>query len=183
MTKALDDAELLINHSIHLPSQTIMLTGEVDADMYETLIMGLTLITNKKNKLSTITIELNSGGGDWYSGMAIFDRIQACELNTKIIVSGSAMSMASIILQSANQRLVTRNSSIMIHDGESGFTGSQKNLEAWTKHFSENNDRMYKIYTDRSSKTIKYWKAACKLDSIYTAEQALELGLVDRIIE
>jgi ATP-dependent Clp protease protease subunit len=178
--KTIDDAEMLISYGIHIPSRTIMLTGEVDQDMYETLIMGLTLITNSKGGVKeTIKIELNSEGGCWYSGVAIYDRIKSCKAPVDVLVSGSAMSMGSVILQSGDRRLITPNSTVMVHDGSESMDGSPENILAWAKHSKETCDRMYKIYSEASGKTVAFWRKRCKKDFILTAEQAIKLGLAD----
>lgn len=182
-SKQLDDVEIFLDYGIHLPSQTIKLTGDVDDNMYETLINGLILIENKKGKKDELTIELNSTGGDWYSGIAIHDRLQACSLPVTIKVSGSAMSMASVILQAADNRLITKHSTVMIHDGFSAVEGTPENIRNWEKHGREINKMMYKIYAEASGKTEQFWKTKCRKDFIISAEQAIKLGLADGYIE
>lgn len=178
-SKSMDDVELLINHGIYIPTQTIMLTGDVNESMYETLVMGLTLIKARKNGSTDITIELNSQGGCEYSGFAIYDRIKACDFPITIRVTGSAMSMGSIILQAADKRLLGPGSTIMLHDGEMDITGTPENIVAWASHGQSMCEHMYNIYAEVSGKPASYWKRKCKKDYILSAEQAIQLGLAD----
>ena len=177
------DSRMLLEHGIHIPSQTIMLTGEVNEAMYETLVMGLVLIKDRQTTNTDITIELNSLGGDWYSGVGIFDRIKSCEFPVTVRVAGAAMSMASVILQAADKRLITPGSTVMVHDGSEVLEGSPENVMIWAKHSQDICNYMYKIYAEASGKTITYWKRKCKKDSILDAEQAIALGLADGFID
>lgn len=181
--KTIDDTQLFVEHGVHIPSQTIMLTGEVNAEMYERLLLGLTLIRTRKNGSTDITVELNSEGGCWYSGVAIHDRIKSCSFPVTIRVSGMAMSMASVILQAADKRLITPGSTVMIHDGSEVLEGSPENVMAWAKHSKDICNYMYKIYADASGKAVTFWKRKCKKDFILSAEQAITLGLADGYVE
>jgi ATP-dependent Clp protease protease subunit len=181
--KTIDDTQLFIEHGIHIPSQTILLTGEVNDEMYESLLMGLLLIKSRKNGSTNVTVELNSEGGCWYAGIGIYDRIKACDFPVTVKVSGMAMSMASIILQAGDRRLITPGSTVMVHDGSDIVNGTPDNVLAWARHGKSLCDYMYKIYADSSSKTARFWRQKCKKDYILSAEQAIKLGLADGYIE
>jgi ATP-dependent Clp protease protease subunit len=175
-----NDLTLFTEYSIHLPTRTVMLTGDVDSDMYDTLITALTLMEKDGKE---IIIELNSPGGDWYSGVAIYDRLRSSQCPITIRVSGMAMSMGSVILQAGDKRLITPNSTVMIHDGSDVAVGTPDNVLEWAKHGKDICDRMYKIYAEASGKTESYWKKRCKKDSIYSADDAIKYGLADGFIE
>lgn len=160
-----------------------MLTGEVNESMYETLVLGLTLIKARKNGSTDVVVELNSHGGCWYSGIAIHDRIKACNFPVTVRVAGAAMSMASVILQAADKRLITPGSTVMVHDGSEVLEGSPENVMAWAKHSKDICDYMYKIYAEASGKSVTYWKRKCKKDFILSAEQAIKAGLADGYID
>jgi ATP-dependent Clp endopeptidase proteolytic subunit ClpP len=181
--RTLDDNEILFEQDIHIPSQTIMLTGEVNERMYDTLVKGLILIENRHKEATNITIELNSPGGSWYDGAAIHDRIKSYRFPVTIKASGMAMSMGSIILQAGDKRLLTPSSTVMVHDGSEVVEGSPDNVMAWAKHSKDVCGIMYKIYADASGKTEAFWKKRCKKDFILSADQAIKLGLADGLIE
>lgn len=179
-TKNSTDIDLLTEYSIHVPSRTIMLTGQVDSDMYETLITGLILLETSEEG---ITIELNSPGGDWYSGIAIHDRIKASKCPITVHVSGMAMSMGSVIMQAGDTRLITPGSTVMIHDGNDVAVGTPDDVLAWAKHGKEICEHMYKVYSEASGRSLAFWKKKCKADSIFNAKDAIKLGLADGFIE
>jgi ATP-dependent protease ClpP protease subunit len=101
----------------------------VDNFMAEYFIKGMHILDSVSNK--PITIIMNNPGGDWYHGMAIFDSIQTSQSPCTIIVHGYAMSMGSIILQSADLRIMMPNSRFMIHYGTDGTYNHAKISEKW----------------------------------------------------
>lgn len=177
-------------YDIHIDTRTIYMgtvsvtddhedTG-VDAQLAERTIKSL-LVLGANNK--PINIIMNNIGGDWFHGMAIYDAIQACKAHITIKVLGQAMSMGSIILQAADRRLLYPNATIMVHDGyASSDLVNPKSLQAWAKNSSRLCANMYKIYAQRSGKSMKYWEKKCSNDYIMTAEQAVAEGLADGIV-
>jgi ATP-dependent protease ClpP protease subunit len=101
----------------------------VDNFMAEFLIKGMAILDSVSNK--PITIIMNNPGGDWYHGMAIFDAIKTSHSPCTIMVYGYAMSMGSIILQSADHRIMMPNSRFMIHYGTDGTYNHAKISEKW----------------------------------------------------
>ncbi len=177
------DEQTLLEYGIHVPSRTIILTGEVDEDMYERLLLGLTLIKARFEDPEDLTIELNSEGGDWYHGIAIYDRLKACGIPVTVRASGMAMSMGSIILQAGDKRLITPGSTVMVHDGADAVEGKPSDVLIWAQHGQNICELMYKIYATASGKSTKFWKARCKKDFILSAEQAIKIGLADGYIK
>ena len=90
----------------------------VDHFMAEYLIKGMHSLESKNKK--PILIIMNNPGGDWYHGMAIYDAIKSSPCECTIKVYGHAMSMGSIILQAADNRIMMPNSRFMIHYGYDG---------------------------------------------------------------
>lgn len=177
--KEFEYTQLLTEQGIHVPSQTIILTGEVGENMYEQLMMGMLIIENAHGAKTDLTVELNSVGGCWYNGIGIYDRLKAFKYPVTVKVYGAAMSMGSVILQAGDKRLLGPHSTVMIHDGEDGASGSPTNVLEWAKHGQKICDSMYAIYADASGKTAAHWKKKCKKDFILTAEQAIKAGLAD----
>jgi ATP-dependent Clp protease protease subunit len=129
-----------------------------------------------------ITVYLNSFGGCWFNGIAIYDAIKACPCPVTIYVVGSAMSMGSIILQAADQRIIYPNGTIMVHDGyETRVDDIPKTFQNWAEYSKKSQQIMYEIYAERSGRTPGFWRKKCASDLILTAREAKELGLVDSI--
>jgi ATP-dependent Clp endopeptidase proteolytic subunit ClpP len=151
----------------------------VEAHMAERVIKAILVLSQTPDK--PIRIILNSPGGFFYDGMAIYDAIKACPCHVVIEVLGHAMSMASIILQAADERIVHPNATLMIHDGSDSFSGHARNLEVWAAEGKRLRHLMYDIYAERSGKDAKYWEKKCAFDYVLPAEKAVEEGLADSI--
>lgn len=94
-----------------------------------------------------ITIVLNSIGGSWYHGMAIYDTIKACKCHCTIIVYGQAMSMGSVILQAADRRVMMPNSRFMMHYGKYSMKDDHtKIVERFSREIGTMNREMEAIY-------------------------------------
>lgn len=133
------------------------------------------------------TIYLCSPGGDVFAGIALYDAILTSGFPINCIVQGYAASMASIILQAGARRLITRNSKIMIHE--------VSRLTTWLKHeetsklleeaaeLKKVNDWCIDVLATRSKHSAEeILNVVKKTDKWFTAQEALEFGLVDEII-
>lgn len=134
-----------------------------------------------------ITIHMNTPGGEWSHGMAIYDAIKACRSHVTIIGYGCVRSMSSVIFQAADDRALTPHCDFMIHDGHDVLEGIPRSTEAWAKHGERViRPTMYRIYSRRAAvegkvlpvATVAEW---CRQDTIFTATKAVRLGFADRI--
>lgn len=160
-------------------SGLIQLYGEVDEAFY---LGFMAQIANKRSNQPLI-IDLNSGGGDWEYGIGVYNRLKAHNGPITIRVWGYAMSMASIILQAADNRLIAPYSTIMVHDVSDATEGSMEHLETNLKLTKKLCDHMYKIYMERTGHPVSFWRQKCKKDYYLTAKEAVGLNLADAIIE
>jgi len=177
-------------HSVNLKERRIYLStvnfdcdGKdqgVDSLMTEYFIKGIDLMRKSNRK---VTILMNNIGGDWIHGMAIYDAIRDFPAPVDIEVYGHAMSMGSIILQAGRKRLMHSNSSMMIHDGyaDDGARPVQS-ARNWSNYEESLRRNMYKIFAERTGEIPSYWKRKCAHDTIYTAEEAVEKGLADKVV-
>ena len=141
--------------------------------------------------LDPITILLNTEGGDVAQGFAIYDAIKKSECHVTIKVIGTCMSMGSVILQAADERVASANSSFMIHDGSSFSGGNSYESENMAKFNSEMSRRadsiVYKAINNKRSLDKKPPLSRKTFDSLLLksswmfSERALELGLIDKI--
>lgn len=180
-----DSIDRFFDNDFHLETRTIFISDQEDGDgvdtaMAEKVIKSLHLLSNHSH--APIRMILNSKGGNWYDGMACYDAIRACPCPVIIEVIGSCMSMATIILQAGDERLVYPNATFMVHDGSDSFLGEAKSFESWGEESKRLRNRMYEIYAKATKKPAIFWKKKCAVDFILTAEQAVELGLADRIL-
>lgn len=194
MRHSKDSIDRYFESHLHLETRTLYLgSAEVnlehekesgtDAMMAEWAIKALHLLSIGPKAEEPITIQMANIGGDWNHGMAIYDAIRACPGKVSIQAYGPCMSMGAVILQAAEERLLLPNTEIMIHDGESGYTGHARNFEKWAMNSKKIRQKMYQIFSERSNKSVSYWSKKCAFDFILTAQEAVEEGLADKVLK
>jgi ATP-dependent protease ClpP protease subunit len=118
----------------------------VDNFMAEYFIKGMHVLESR-NK-NAITIIMNNPGGDYLHGLAIYDAIKYASCHCTIKVYGHAMSMGSIILQAADNRILMPNSKFMIHYGYDGRNDHSKIVERWADEGKRLSYEMENTYLD-----------------------------------
>lgn len=188
-----DDISHFIDNDLYVPTRTIYIGPmssadyEVNAMMAERAIKNLHILDSKEHKTIEI-ISLNYGGGV-LEGMAIYDAIKLCRSEVTMKVFGCANSMGSIILQAADKRLIAPNAEIMIHYGYAGFAENHPKAVKNAIKQSERYDKwMVDMYLEKlREKDPKFTKerldAWLNFDKYMSAEEAVEFGLADGIIE
>lgn len=190
-----DDIDKWHDYSIYVPKRTIYMGSEapnddhvepgIDSAMAERNIKNL-LILDSQNE-DPITIIMNNIGGDVNHGLAIYDAVRACKSHVTIKVFGHAMSMGSIILQAADERIMSPNSSQMIHYGSLGFDGHTKTAYKFTDEMKRIDKWMEKMYLEKINEKNPLYKIGrlqkmLDHDTFLTAKQSVELGLADKIL-
>jgi len=185
-----------MDEDLYIPTRTMYMgsTGTdgdgsesgVDYLMAERVIKGLHILDTSAADMP-ITIIMNNIGGDVVHGMAIYDAVKHCRNHVTIKVYGHAMSMGSIILQAADERLMSENSVIMLHYGSNAVSGHAKDVERqveWNKKSMEWDEKMFlaKIKQVKPKFKMEQVKELLKHDKYLNAVEALELGLIDGII-
>ncbi len=140
------------NRTIYLGSASYDMDGGesgVDHLMAEFFIKSIHMLEKASSSAEKpILVIMNNPGGDWYHGMAIFDAIRACKNHVTVKVFGHAMSMGSIILQAADERVMSVNSKFMIHYGYDGAYNHSKIFSKWSDEGKKINYVMENIYLD-----------------------------------
>lgn len=178
--KNYDEVYKIFEYDLETSARRIYISDDINHESCERIIKGLHILENMSN--DNITIIMNSPGGEWYSGMAVYDTITNCHCFVTIQVFGQASSMGSIILQAADLRVMAPNSIMMLHEGESGFYGSVQDFKSAADEENRILDVMYKIYMDRAQKPRDEIAELCKKDTYLTARKAVEIGLADEIL-
>ncbi len=173
----------LISRTIYVGSVTFDAAGSakgVDARMAEYAIKGIRLLNTYDDK--PINIVMNNPGGSVYDGYAIYDAIASSQSPVDIEVLGQAMSMGAIIMQAGRKRIVYPNTQIMIHDGYLNFSEMPvRAAEAWAKSGKKERDRTYRIFSERTSLPVSFWRERFSHDCLIDAKEALELKIADEI--
>jgi ATP-dependent Clp protease protease subunit len=170
---------------IDFKSRSVYLFGEINEAMACKFIKAIHKMDKTKGK---IIIYLNSGGGCVDSGMAMFDTIKMAKNTIVIKVVGVAMSMAAVLLQSADERLMSTNSRLMVHIGSIQVGGHVKDVEramADSRRIDGViNEILYsKVKAKKTRLTKKdFEKETTEFDRYFSAQEALDWGLVDGLI-
>ena len=187
-----DDTDYIkhwFDDSFHRPSRTVYM-GDVYGGIEDGLCADVFKAIHQMecDGGEHINIYLNSYGGDCSNSFAIYERLKSSPCPVIIDVYGACMSGGSIIFQAGDVRRISKMSVFMIHDGEDYYCGQQRSFEAWgewsKKHYRK---YMYSVYYQNMRKvnkniTIKEIEQLCSKDSIFTAKQAVKLGLADEVI-
>lgn len=182
-----DDATMLLEHGVHIPTRTVHLNGEVNADFAERAVRGLRLLDSLSH--APITVLLDTPGGDEQDGMAAFDAIRACHSHVTVIGTGSVMSMGSWIIQAADHRLLTPNALMMLHYGTAEASEHTSNFARYAEQVQCWNERMEECFLARIQEKhgASYPKSKLsrllQFDTYLDAEEAVDLGLADGIAQ
>lgn len=143
-----------------------------------------------------VLIHMKTSGGDWNEGMAIYDMVETSKNPVTILNYTHARSMSSIILQSANKRVMMPHSHFMFHQGGMGIEGTTKQVTSFVRHYNEADRVMLEIYArsmkkrgELSHKSVNYIKSWLrtsmnKREDVYlSADRAVRLGLADEIFD
>lgn len=192
----LDYINQLHNNNLYIPDRLIYF-GAIDTSLEDApdevnsltsaqVIKNLYLLEQINH--NQITLILNSIGGSWDDGIAIYDYIKSLKSKVKIVVLGKAWSMGSIILQAGSHRIIYKHTSLLIHDGSEAYAGTSKDFEAWAKRSLITREQMYKIYYEQVKKkrkkiTLQQIEDMCNHDFILTGKEIIDIGLADKIIK
>ena len=196
--KDFDDIIVLHDYGLDITNRTIYISTEeindgeesgVDAKLAERVIKNLRLLDSQaKEGDKPITLILSGNGGDWYSACAIYDAISLCKNEVIAIAYGSIMSAHSIIFQAADQRVMTKFATQMIHFGYFGAENHTKVFKSWAKESERIDGIMEDIYLNRIQEKKPDFKRKdlqkmLMVDSILDSAQSVEFGLADSILE
>lgn len=184
---------LFYEHGIELSTKTIYLgygaDDEMDLDQKVTadVLKGLRILSSIRPE-EPISILMNNTGGDTQHGLAIYDAIRNVASPVHITVYGHCYSIGAWILQAGDMRRMSKHSSLMIHDGDSIVSGRKEEFKNWHKFYQEQDQVCRDILLERIHEknpkfSISKLERMLKTDTIMWPKQALELGLIDEVIE
>jgi ATP-dependent Clp protease, protease subunit len=167
-----------------LLNERIVFLGQAVDDQIANLIVAQLLHLESSDPDKDISLYINSPGGQVYSGLAIYDTMQFIKPDVQTICFGIAMSMGSLLLAGGadGKRMALPNSRILIHQPSGGFQGQATDIEIHAREALELRDHVDRIYARHTGKTPEEVHDDMDRDRFFTAEQALEYGLVDRVI-
>ena len=167
-----------------LKDRIIFLGGEID-DTVANLVVAQMLFLEMEDPDADIMLYINSPGGSVTAGMAIYDTMQYIKCDVSTICVGLAASMGAFLLSAGakGKRIALPNAEIMIHQPSAGTQGQITDMAIHLKRLETIKKRMNQIMADNTGHSLEEMTAACERDNFMTSQEALEFGLIDRVLE
>ena len=168
-----------------LLGERIIFLGTPIDDQVANLIVAQLLHLESEDPEKDVSLYINTPGGSIYSGLAIYDTMQFIKPDIQTMCVGVAMSMGSLLLAAGTtgKRAALPNSRILIHQPTAGFEGQSTDIEIHAREILNMRGRIDEIYAEHTDRSTEQVRADMERDRFFTAEQALEYGLVDRVLE
>ena len=167
-----------------LNDRIIMLNEEVNSAT-ASLVVAQLLYLEGQDPNKDISLYINSPGGSVTDGMAIYDTMQYIKYDVSTICMGMAASMGAFLLAAGTKgkRYALPNADIMIHQPSGGAQGQATDIEIHTKHILHTKQKLNEILAKNTGQPLDVIKQDTERDNFMTAQQALEYGLIDKVIE
>ena len=167
-----------------LKDRIIFIDDEINSVTASSVIMQL-LTLESENRDAPITIYINSPGGSISDGMAIYDVMNKVKCPIITVCLGMAASMGAFLLScgTRGKRYCLPNSTVMIHQPLGGGRGQATEIEIIAKRILALRDKLYRIMSKNSNVDYETMANACERDNYLTPEEALKMGLIDKIID
>jgi len=138
------------------------------------------------NDLNTITSEnielhLNTPGGEIFDGIAIYNALKNHNASVTVYVDALAASAGSFIAMAGDEIIMQRTAQMMIHDGHGLAIGNAADMRELADLLDKSSDNIASIYAERAGGSVEEWRTAMKAETWYSAEEAVEAGLADKI--
>ena len=167
-----------------LNDRIIMLCDQVN-DTTASLVIAQMLYLEGKDPDKDISFYINSPGGSVSAGMAIYDTMNYIKCDVSTICIGMAASMGAFLLSGGakGKRYALPNAEIMIHQPLGGAQGQATEIEIAAQHILKTKKKLNEIIAANCGKSVEEVEKATDRDNWMTAEEALEYGLIDKIVE
>ena len=167
-----------------LNDRIIFLADEVN-DTTASLVVAQLLYLESKDPDKDISLYINSPGGSISAGMAIYDTMNFIKCDVSTICIGMAASMGAFLLSSGakGKRFSLPNSEIMIHQPLGGMQGQASDIKIHADHIIRIKEKMNRILAAQTGKSYEQVCLDTDRDNFLTAQQALEYGLIDKIVD
>lgn len=167
-----------------LKDRIIFVTGPIEDSMASNITAQL-LFLESENPKKEIAMYINSPGGIVSSGLAIYDTMQYIRSPVSTACIGMAASMAALLLAAGEKgmRFATPNSRVMVHQPSGGYRGVASDIERHAVDMLQVKKRLNEIYVKHTGQPFDVIEKRLDRDTFLTAEEAVEFGVVDRVLE
>ena len=165
-----------------LKDRIIILNGEINDESASSIVAQLLYLDSINN--NDISLYINSPGGSVTSGMAIYDTMNFIKSDVSTICLGMAASMGAFLLKKKKKgkRYGLPNSEVMIHQPLGGASGQATEIKIAAEHILKIKEKLNKILALNTNKDIKTIENDTERDNYLSSEEALEYGLIDKIL-
>jgi ATP-dependent Clp protease protease subunit len=170
--------------SLLLKERIIFLGTPID-DMIANVVVAQLLYLARENPDGDISLYIHSPGGVVTAGLAIYDTMNLIKPDVSTICVGSSYSMGTILLCSGarGKRYALPNATIHMHQGNAGTSGQITDIKIQAKEFIRLNDSIRNILAKHTGQTIERIEQDTERDMYFSAQEALDYGLIDKILE
>ena len=167
-----------------LLNDRIIFLGEEINSVSANLVVAQLLHLESQDAEKDISLYINSPGGEVYSGLAILDTMNFIKPQVSTICVGMAASMAAVLLSAGakGKRFCLPHSKVMIHQPSGGAQVQQTEIEIVAEEIKKTRRELNQILSDASGQPIEKVQADTERDNYLTAAEALDYGLIDRIV-
>ena len=163
----------------------IIILGEEVNEVTAGLVVAQMLFLEGEDPDKDINFYINSPGGSVTAGLAIYDTMQYIKCDVSTICMGMAASMGAFLLAAGakGKRMALPNAEIMIHQPLGGARGQASDIKIAADHIIRTRERLNRILSERTGKPFEIVEKDTDRDNFLTAQEALEYGLIDKVIE
>ncbi len=167
-----------------LLKERIIFLGDEVNDVTASLVVAQLLFLESEDPGKDISLYIMSPGGSVTAGMAIYDTMQYLKCDVSTICIGMAASMGAFLLAGGTKgkRMALANAEIMIHQPSGGAQGQATEISIAAEHILRTRKKMNEILAANTGQPVEKVAADTERDNYMTAQQALEYGLIDRVI-
>ena len=162
----------------------IWISGEINSELADAVISQI-LHLDAEDPASEITLYINSPGGSVAAGLSIYDVMQAVTASIRTVCVGTAASMAAVLFAAGNRREIMKHGEVMIHDPlvSGGISGSALAVQDKSDRLMAKRKVLCGILAEHTGKSLKQIYKVTGKDTYFGADEAVQYGLADAVIE
>ena len=163
----------------------IIFLGEEVTDVSANLVVAQLLFLESEDPNKDIHLYINSPGGSVSAGLAIYDTMHYVKCDVSTMCMGMAASMGAFLLAGGTKgkRLALPNAEIMIHQPSGGAQGQATEIEIVAEQILKTKEKLNRILAENTGQTYEKIKADTERDNYMTAQEALEYGIIDAVVD